>query len=243
GEFDERILIRTIKNAISRKMVEYELRDYREHIKLINKILRIDLVNHFAVIKSAINLFSDSEDKSYINDAYNNITKGVELINRISNSEVFKSKYKTLNTYFISDILQSIIEDYPSIEVNIEGNFQVFADDTIYSIFDNIISNALVHGKSEKIDIKMFKKDAICEIRVADDGIGIPDHIKYRIFEEGFKYGETAGSGLGLHIVKKALEKYGGCVYVEDNVPRGAVIVLQFILERRQKPRNDYFKK
>ncbi|HDN73870.1 MAG TPA: ATP-binding protein, partial [Archaeoglobus sp.] len=52
--------------------------------------------------------------------------------------------------------------------------------------------------------------------------------IKERIFEEGFKYGENARTGLGLYIVRKVMEKYGGKVWVEDNEPTGTIFVLEF---------------
>ncbi len=39
-------------------------------------------------------------------------------------------------------------------------------------------------------------------------------------------YGETGNTGLGLYIVRKIMENYGGCVHVEDNTPKGAVFVL-----------------
>ncbi|MFO8132483.1 MAG: ATP-binding protein, partial [Thermoplasmatota archaeon] len=66
-----------------------------------------------------------------------------------------------------------------------------------------------------------------CEIRVADEGSGIPDEIKQRVFEERFSHGSTGGSGLGLYIVKKTMQRYGGSVDIEDNQPTGTVVVLR----------------
>ena len=68
----------------------------------------------------------------------------------------------------------------------------------------------------------------MCEVRIADNGSGIVNDIKEAIFEEGFVDGETGHTGLGLHIVKKAMEKYGGYVYAQDNQPRGTAFVLMF---------------
>jgi two-component system sensor kinase len=50
--------------------------------------------------------------------------------------------------------------------------------------------------------------------------------VKEKIFDEGFSYGERRGTGLGLYLVKKTMERYGGSVRVEDNKPQGAVFVL-----------------
>jgi two-component system sensor kinase len=66
-------------------------------------------------------------------------------------------------------------------------------------------------------------------MRIEDFGKGIPDEIKERVFEEGFAYGETGRSGLGLYIVKKVVERYGGRVEIENNSPRGTVVILRLI--------------
>ncbi|MCK4256700.1 HAMP domain-containing histidine kinase, partial [candidate division WOR-3 bacterium] len=47
--------------------------------------------------------------------------------------------------------------------------------------------------------------------------------------EESFRYGETGGSGLGLFIVKKTLERYGGSISVEGNKPSGTVFILNLM--------------
>jgi signal transduction histidine kinase len=55
-----------------------------------------------------------------------------------------------------------------------------------------------------------------------DHGRGIPDHIKKMIFEETFKYGRNAGTGIGLYIVKRTVERYGGKISVNDTQGGGA---------------------
>jgi len=68
----------------------------------------------------------------------------------------------------------------------------------------------------------------MCEVRIADNGTGIPDEIKEKVFEEGFMHGDTGHTGIGLHIVQKAMESYGGYTWAENNEPKGTVIVLRF---------------
>ena len=102
------------------------------------------------------------------------------------------------------------------------------ADDSLSSVIDNIIRNAVNHGKADRITITTGKEGDLCEVRIADNGTGIPDEIKEKVFEEGFIHGDTGHTGLGLHIVEKAMENYGGYAYVEDNEPKGAVFALRF---------------
>nr|CAI64140.1 probable signal-transducing histidine kinase [uncultured archaeon]CBH36555.1 putative signal-transducing histidine kinase [uncultured archaeon] len=209
-----------------RKNREEELEADREHIKLINKILRHDIINDLNVINSALRLYGRSKKEELLEEASAHVNKSVELINRMRELELFISSHRGLKLYSVTEVLKEVLASYPAIAFNIEGEGQVLADESLNSAIDNIISNAVVHGKTDKIDIKIGGRGEYCEIRIADYGVGIPEELKAKIFEERFAYGETGGTGLGLYIVKKAMENYGGHVRVEENTPRGAVFVL-----------------
>ena len=215
-----------VTDITKRKRAEKELEAHREHIKLINKILRHDIINDLNVIHSALRLYGRSKKKELLEEISARVNKSVELINRMRDLEIFISAHRGLKMYSVTEVLKKVLASYPSIAVNIEGECQVLADESLDSALDNILSNAVVHGKTDRIDIKMGGRGEYCEIRIADYGVGIPEEVKAKIFEESFVYGETGGTGLGLYIIKKAMENYGGHVRVEDNRPRGAVFVL-----------------
>lgn len=65
-----------------------------------------------------------------------------------------------------------------------------------------------------------------CKTFIEDDGIGIPDDEKEKIFEKGYKKGEQAGSGLGLHLAKTIAESYGGNIDIEDSELGGAKFII-----------------
>lgn len=140
--------------------------------------------------------------------------------------ESFISSHRGLKLYRVTEVLKEVLASYPAIAFDIEGEGHVLADESLNSVIDNIISNAVVHGKTDRIDIKIGGRGEYCEIKIAYYGVGIPEGVKEKIFEERFGYGETGGTGLGLYIVKKAMETYGGHVRVEDKIPRGAIFVL-----------------
>jgi len=173
-----------------------------------------------------LRLYGRTKEEELLEEASAYVNKSVELINRMRELEIFISSHRDLKLYSVTDILNNVIESYPAIAFNIEGECQVLADESLSSVIDNIIRNAVIHGKTDRIDVKIVERDKYCEIRIADYGVGIPDEIKENIFEESFVFGETGGTGLGLYIVKKAMENYGGRVRVEDNTPGGAVFVL-----------------
>ncbi|MEM1998805.1 MAG: ATP-binding protein, partial [Archaeoglobaceae archaeon] len=126
----------------------------------------------------------------------------------------------------IREVVEKVLNFY-QIPSNVQGNCYALADEAIYSVIDNIVNNAIKHGKTNKIDVKLSELDGECEIRIIDYGVGIPSEIKRKIFEEKFTLDPKSGSGLGLYVVRKVVERYGGRVWVEDTKPRGATFVLR----------------
>jgi PAS domain S-box-containing protein len=198
-----------------RKKREEELEALQEHIKL-----------NLSVINGALRLYGKSKEEELLEEASVYVNKSVELINRMRELESFISSHRGLKLYRVTEVLKEVLASYPAIAFDIEGEGHVLADESLNSVIDNIISNAVVHGKTDRIDIKIGGRGEYCEIKIAYYGVGIPEGVKEKIFEERFGYGETGGTGLGLYIVKKAMETYGGHVRVEDKIPRGAIFVL-----------------
>ncbi|MBN2398388.1 MAG: PAS domain S-box protein [Deltaproteobacteria bacterium] len=217
-----------VRDVTLRKRAEKEIQTHREHLALINQILRHDLTNDLVVMQSALNLYKISREGELLDETTGRIRKSLKLIDRMKQLESFISSHKDLKAYKIRDIVREVAENYPFIEIEIQGKAQVMADDSLISVIDNIVRNAVIHGKADRIAVTIGEEEGMCEVRIADNGSGIADEIKETIFEEGYRYGDTGHTGIGLHIVKKAMEKYGGYVYVEDNEPRGAAFVLMF---------------
>jgi PAS domain S-box-containing protein len=216
------------RDITERVMSENFLKSQKEHIKLINQILRHDISNDLSVIDSSIRLFEATGDKKYIKEIKKRLNKSVNLIHGMQKHEAFILDNNDLKVFSVRDVLEGVIQDKKDIDFSISGNSHFLADEIIYSVFENIINNAINHGQADKIDISIRKENFKCTVTIADNGSGIPEKIKDRLFEEGFKYGPTGNTGLGLHIVKKAMEKYKGNVTVEDNNPHGTKFKLVF---------------
>ena len=102
----------------------------------------------------------------------------------------------------------------------------VEANDLLRDVFINLISNAINHSDEEKpltirvrIESPIETDGEFCRCTVEDNGPGIPDELKGKIFDR-FHRGTTKakGKGLGLHLVKMLVEGYHGKVWVEDRV-------------------------
>jgi len=84
---------------------------------------------------------------------------------------------------------------------------------------------AVVPGRGH-IRVELSEIQGGVEIRVSDNGRGIPDLIRGRLFEPFISYGKENGTGLGLTVVQKIVQDHGGDVMVEKTSAEGTVFRL-----------------
>ncbi|WP_425391231.1 ATP-binding protein [Ekhidna sp.] len=98
-------------------------------------------------------------------------------------------------------------------------------------VFMNILNNAVQAMPDEKKDaeIKIYTEEADNEVyvRIKDNGVGIPDEIKNRIWEPFFTTKEVGvGTGLGMSITYGIIEKHGGKIELASEVGKGTEFVI-----------------
>jgi len=76
----------------------------------------------------------------------------------------------------------------------------------------------------------MSSKGSHARLTVADNGPGLSDEVKLRVFEPYFST-RTTGTGLGLAIAQTIVHEHGGTIRVDDNQPTGAVFAVELPLE------------
>jgi signal transduction histidine kinase len=99
----------------------------------------------------------------------------------------------------------------------------------ISQLLDNLLENAVKFSPEQgTVSVALEDDDGVAILRVADEGPGVPDEEKHRIFERFYQAdaGRAApdhGVGLGLAICRHIAEAHGGAISVRDNAPAGAV--------------------
>jgi signal transduction histidine kinase len=95
-------------------------------------------------------------------------------------------------------------------------------------VFMNLLTNAAqALGEKGTIRITTSQKEGAVEVRIADDGPGIPPEILPRIFDPFFTTKDVGqGSGLGLSIVHGIVERHGGTISVESEVGHGTTFIV-----------------
>ena|GEM_PF-1032578 len=101
---------------------------------------------------------------------------------------------------------------------------RVFADkDHLLRVMSNLVKNsiqAIPEDRRGEIVIKLYKKDETAIILVSDNGKGIPDEVREKVFKPNFT-SKSSGTGLGLAICANIIEGFNGKIYFETEVNKG----------------------
>jgi PAS domain S-box-containing protein len=111
--------------------------------------------------------------------------------------------------------------------------YSVMLDPTLMrQIIANLLTNAIKYSPSANpITISLARSRTHCLLTVADKGIGIPDADLKHLFEpfhRAANVGAVSGTGLGLLIIKEAVELHGGTIDIESQVGLGTTVKIWF---------------
>jgi signal transduction histidine kinase len=117
--------------------------------------------------------------------------------------------------------------------IQIESNEPFFSDPYRLSvIINNLVSNAIKYRDVQKpqslIDVRANVTNTGLDLIFHDNGIGIGQEYKPRIFEMFFRATERSeGAGLGLYIVRETVEKLNGTISVESKIGDGTTFAIK----------------
>jgi PAS domain S-box-containing protein len=231
-----------------RKKAENELKNTlkqmetpNEKLSVIGKLTRHDTRNKLAVIANNAYLAKTLLNKDHV--ALESLNSIESSINQIEKILEFSRIYEMLGTEELSyiDVNGSFEEAVLllSCPENIKlvtgcEDLKVRADSSLRQIFYNLIDNSMKHGETvSRIKVHCRERKTHLKLVYEDNGIGIPEDEKERIFAEG--YGK--GTGYGLYLIKKICESYGWSIN-EKGVPgKGAKFVMTIPkLDKNGKP-------
>ncbi|MBA7714602.1 Sensor histidine kinase ResE [subsurface metagenome] len=162
------------------------------------------------------------------------IKRSKKLINNLQTlSNIESGEFELIPINLIENLSNTIefIQDSFSpkqIKIDVESfTDQVYinGNELLVNAIENMLLNAISYNESKipkiLIKISMIKENKIRYIKTEfiDNGIGIPDIIKEKIFLKGYKEIKgKKGMGLGLSLVTKIIELFNGKIWVEDHV-------------------------
>ncbi|MFW6145089.1 MAG: PAS domain S-box protein, partial [Candidatus Natronoplasma sp.] len=213
-----------IREISERKKVE-------EREEYLHSLLRHDIKNKVQLIDGYFSLLEDTdlpeEARSSVEKGKNMTKNTMDLIEKVR--KLRELGEEEIIEVDMNSVLSSVLSNYEKqmksegIDVDVERvECRVKGGSLLEEVFHNLIENSIRHSNCSELSIQIKEIEDECRVIFEDDGKGIPDDVKEKIFDKGFKKGENAGSGLGMYLAKEIVESYGGSVEVKDSEMGGA---------------------
>ena len=178
------------------------------------------------------------EDATVFDECTRTIVKQVEelkkMVNEFSNFARMPASEPSPND--LNEIIQEALVLFKEAHKNVRFEFTprdlpVFSvdRDQMKRVVINLVKNSLaaIDGEGEiKIQTGYDPNLQVVRLEVSDNGVGIPDEDKGRLFEPYFSTRRT-GTGLGLTIVNAIITDHNGYIRVRDNQPRGTTFQIE----------------
>jgi two-component system sensor histidine kinase CiaH len=162
--------------------------------------------------------------------------------NMLLSSQIEAGGYRiTLEETNISELISGCVQDfmnrYPQhhIKSNIKDELFVNGDRLLLQMLtNNLIENAIKYTPKESpVTINLLDENNKIILQVKDEGRGIADEEKGKIFGKYYRIGNAAtkaakGTGLGLYLSKKIAGQHNAVISVTDNLPSGAIFTVAF---------------
>ncbi|WP_244835500.1 sensor histidine kinase KdpD [Clostridium sp. BJN0001] len=232
--------INEVKNEIFMKAEQEKLR--ANLLRAISHDLRTPLTSisgNSAILMENSKILSESKKQDLYSDIYDdsmwliNLVENLLSVTRIENGTMDLNIEPQLVDEIIHEALNHIdrkASDY-NISTDISDDLLMARMDSrlIIQVIINIVNNAIKYTKAgSDITIAATKRGKMVYIEIGDNGSGIDDSDKEKIFNMFFTVNNNHGDGrrglgLGLSLCKSIINAHGGKIYVKDNIPNGTI--------------------
>jgi len=237
--------------AISRKAIEVrvlneKLKEAYEELNSFSYTISHDLKTPLTSIKSFGQLLKrnaslNEQGQHMIDRILLSAGKMQTMIEEVLRYSMLGMNKSSPNIINMKNLLEDLKEeflaasDHEHLNIHVEASLEVYGDQTmVMQVFSNLIGNAIKYSKQNAfptVHIKCAEIDNWIQYSVADNGIGIKliDQDKiFDLFARSEEVKEYEGTGVGLSIVKKIMEKHNGKVWIEPNPAVGSIFHVRF---------------
>ncbi|MEF8835195.1 MAG: hybrid sensor histidine kinase/response regulator [Candidatus Thermoplasmatota archaeon] len=213
-------------------IINQENNSVEERQEFLNSLLRHDLMNKIRLVRGDLqilkyeyNLPEEVEDRVVLLER--RVKNSIDLIKKIKNHRKANEEIREMDLVkTLWDALKSMDDLLEDIKLDIRMDDQehskVKGGALLKEVFSNIIENAVKYSDGDEIRISTKESDTGVICSIEDNGDGIPDGEKEKIFQKGYTTDGNGSMGLGLFLVKKILEMYDGNIEVKDSELGGA---------------------
>ena len=238
------------------KITNEELSDANQELEQFTSIVSHDLQEPVRTIKSFLQLIEMKLKDGQTNDLKTYIGKSIATANRmreliqnllqysqLGKIEIVKEKVNVkelLNE--ATQNLKTAIEKSKA-QITIKTDVDCIEGDRVQlvQLIQNLLSNALKFTNTEKPQIKIegFRENGHVKFAVSDNGIGIAQNDLNKVFEIFRRLNtkkEYPGTGIGLAICKKIVDRHGGRIWPESKPGEGTTFYFTLNEEKEREP-------
>lgn len=220
-------------------------------VKTLLRTLSHDLSNTTQLVKTSAQILkenpkSESAEKNIDRILYATQEQAEIIENAKNNFLVRGQHFLNINSVDLKKCITEVIEMYQSdikkknltVQINFpEEKLLVLAEKTSLShqVLSNLISNAckFSHNGKNIIITALAVNHSTVELKIKDEGVGIPHQVLDRLFDENASVSQVGtsgeiGTGNGLLIVRDFLAVYGATIHIDSKVNHGTEITLRF---------------
>ncbi len=212
----------------------------QERLQVISRVLRHNSRNQLNVVTGMASMLADSVDGETRAQAEQAVTAAEEFrdtCERIRDAEQVianDTAHCSIDaTRLVADVVSDLREAYPDCSFSVTPSDPVWVTGSaaLGTALENVIENAVVHNDRSKPSVEVTVVESLdgryVDVRVADDGPGIPPTEYELLTGERDRSQVEHLSGLGLYVSHWIVTSLGGTLAFDANAPRGSIVTLR----------------
>ncbi len=240
------------RDITERKSAEEELRAKNVQLEKTNEEidrfvystshdLRAPLLSVLGLIEMCEDFYPENED---LHALYGMMKTSIQRSDAIIKSIIDYSRNARLEVapelLNLQEMAETFIENIKFMEqakgilflVEGKASVEFYSDRTrVFTIINNLLTNAVKYQrpdcKEKRVSFSFSVNEDIAEIKVADNGEGIPNEKFENVFNMFYRLSnQSVGSGLGLYICKEMVQRLGGSIHLESKLQKGTTFTI-----------------
>ena len=217
--------------VISKDITERKQIENRE--ALLHSLLRHDVKNKIHAADGYLDLVETTElpddTVGWLSTTSRLLEDSISLIDNVGT--LTKLTQDDPEPWELGEVIAKVLDGYrpqaetADVKISAEDcSCRVLGGPLLEPLFGNLVSNALTHANADCIEIHCRRDGDEYVVSVVDDGAGLATDSGADLLEKGVSEGDSAGTGLGLYLVREIVDSYGGHLSL-DSSPSGGLAV------------------
>lgn len=239
-DLEPHILLKTIQYAIERKGHEQELRRRSEQLSILTRLMRHDIRNDVSLVvgrAQELTELVDPRGQDRLEEIIQSGNHVLQLTRTIGDAldSITSREGEALSAVDLESVLSEEVDRaatlYRGAEVTLGEvpPVDVQANRLLSSVVANLINNGIFYNDKDvpRVHVHGDANGDTAQIRVTDNGPGIPASQQDILFEEEIQSEKSNGLGIGLMLAHRIVQQYDGSIWIEDNEPTGTIFVVE----------------